>query len=443
MPIRSLTARFVATVRTETSLMEIRDTNVRGLTLRVTSKGVKSWALRYRRKSDGRLRLITFGRYPDLSVNAARARALEERARIARGADPAAAVQERKEAPTFAEIAQEWIKVHAQLNKSPRSIRDDQSMLRRHILPAIGNMRAAEVAKRDVVHLLSAVKLKRDARFVKRLPAGHKPVRKKIDFPVLDAMRTLSHRPNRVFELVRAIFRWALKQDILRSDPTAGMDAPIRREKPRERDLTPDEIIVFWRALDNAPLSDGLKLALKLALTTAQRIGEVSGIAVTELDLNHSAPLWTVPSSRSKNGEANRVPLSPLSERLIRAAAALAGDSRWLFPSPRGTGPINPHAATKAMERARPTIGLADFRIHDLRRTAASRMVEAGISPHTISLVLNHISARTGTITGKVYIQYGYDREKRDALNIWGATLEQLVTRCEQPAPSGPVPMLV
>jgi integrase len=58
------------------------------------------------------------------------------------------------------------------------------------------------------------------------------------------------------------------------------MEAPIRREKPRDRDLSLDEISVFWHALDNAPLSDGLKLALKLALTTAQRIGEVSGIAV-------------------------------------------------------------------------------------------------------------------------------------------------------------------
>ena len=56
-------------------------------------------------------------------------------------------------------------------------------------------------------------------------------------------------------------------------------------------------------------------------------------------------------------------------------------------------------------------------------------MAEMGINPHTISLVLNHISFRRGTITGKVYNQYSYDREKREALIAWGARLERIVAR--------------
>jgi hypothetical protein len=54
-------------------------------------------------------------------------------------------------------------------------------------------------------------------------------------------------------------------------------------------------------------------------------------------------------------------------------------------------------------------------------------MAEMGISPHTISLVLNHVTARQGTITSKVYVQYSYDREKREALNAWGTRLQQIV----------------
>ena len=65
------------------------------------------------------------------------------------------------------------------------------------------------------------------------------------------------------------------------------------------------------------------------------------------------------------------------------------------------------------------------------RRTAATRMAEMGIAPHTISLVLNHVSARQGTITGKVYVQYSYDREKREALTAWGARLERIVAGAE------------
>ncbi len=88
---------------------------------------------------------------------------------------------------------------------------------------------------------------------------------------------------------------------------------------------------------------------------------------------------------------------------------------------------MDAHAPTKALERARTSISLEDFRIHDLRRTAATRMAELGVSPHTISLVLNHVSARRGTITGKVYNQYSYDREKREALCIWSTRLEQVI----------------
>jgi integrase len=83
------------------------------------------------------------------------------------------------------------------------------------------------------------------------------------------------------------------------------------------------------------------------------------------------------------------------------------------------------HAATKALDRARPAIGLDDFRVHDLRRTAATRMAELGVSPHTISLILSHTSARKGSVTSKVYVQYSYDREKRDALEAWGRALER------------------
>lgn len=72
-------------------------------------------------------------------------------------------------------------------------------------------------------------------------------------------------------------------------------------------------------------------------------------------------------------------------------------------------------------------IGLEDFRIHDLRRTAATRMAELGISPHTISLILNHASARKGSVTSKVYVQYGYDKEKREALEAWGLLLGGLI----------------
>jgi integrase len=131
----------------------------------------------------------------------------------------------------------------------------------------------------------------------------------------------------------------------------------------------------------------------------------VACIAASELSLHDVAPLWTVPGDRTKNGQPNRVPLSPLALKLIAEASKLAGESAWLFLSPTGDGPIDAHTPTRALARARDAIGLSDFRIHDLWRTAATRMAELGISPHTISMIPNHVSARQGTITSKVYVQ--------------------------------------
>ena len=259
----------------------------------------------------------------------------------------------------------------------------------------------------------------------------------------------MTHRPNRVFELVRSIIRWAVGRDLLQVDPTMGLSPPIKKEEERERNLSVAEIAQLWSALDRTPLARRvarnlprgsrivgaedipmtrtIALALKLALVTGQRINEVAGIETKEFDFRPDAPVWTIPGKRTKNKKPNRVPLAPLAVRLIEEARDVAHGSPWLFPSPTGKGPIRRDAATKAVARAQTAIDLADFHAHDLRRTAATRMAELQVSPHTISLILNHASARKGTVTSAVYIQYSYDKEKREGLEAWGRLLGEIV----------------
>ncbi len=424
MGTRRLTARFVSNLSTAKDREDWADALVEGLQLRVTRKGAKTWSLRYRRHSDNRRRRIRLGTYPEISLEEARNRAREELGKIARGADPASGVKERKQAPTFRELTEDWFCRHAEPNKTSRALSDDRSMLELHILPEIGDIKSTELTRRHIISLLDKVSAKSDARSKSK------------------DRRRLTHRPNRVFELVRSIFRWAVGRDLVTFDPTVGLSPPIKKEPPRERVLSPEEIVVFWQALGRAPrdryesaqVADAIPmrlptaLALKLALVTAQRIGEVTGIEWTEIDLNDLAPTWTIPGTRSKNGRPNRVPLSPLAVEIIREARSLSEGSRWLFPNPKGDGPMKAHAPTKALGRSRGQIGIEDLRVHDLRRTAATHMAELGISPHTISLLLNHVSARSGTITARVYVQYSYDREKREALERWGARISEALS---------------
>jgi integrase len=424
----NLTDAFVRSFRCApgTNVTEVRDVDVRGLELRATASGTKTWRLHYTRRSDGKRRAVSLGAYPALSLKAARSKAKGHQAEIENDdirADPAMDRQIRRRSQTFSDLADEWLERHGRPYKSSRAVRDDISMLDRHVRPRIGGMRITEITKRVVIRMLDEITAQPDAR------KGQK------------AGRKMTHRPNRVFELVRTIFRWGIGRDLLTVDPTFGLAPPIRKERPRERDLSMDEIYRLWTALNRTPVSRTLgqskrelpisrptALAIKLALVTGQRIGEVARIALSELTLDDVAPLWTIPSDRTKNGQPNRVPLSKLALELIAEARELSGESQWLFPSPNGEKSMDAHAPTRALTRARAAIGLNDFRIHDLRRTAATQMAGLGVSPHTISMILNHISARQGSITSKVYVQYSYDREKRQALEAWSARLEAIIS---------------
>jgi Arm DNA-binding domain/Phage integrase central domain len=185
--LKKLTEVMVKSARAEAQRVEYRDGHTRGLVLRVTPNGAKTWAVVYRRGSDSRRRRYTMGAYPAFSLSEARNRAQEVLAAIARGEDPAGQALERQEAPTFQQLAETWVNRDGRPNKSPRALYDDELMLKREIFPAVGAMKANEVTKRDVIQILNRV-AERGARI----------------------------RSNRVFALLRAIYRWGLAEDQLR-----------------------------------------------------------------------------------------------------------------------------------------------------------------------------------------------------------------------------------
>ena len=230
MPIVNLTARYVETVTGNGQRLEIRDAKVKGLELRVGSGGSKAWVLRYRRKSDGTKRVWTLGTFPDMPLDEAREMAADARRDIAKGGDPAAGKRLAKEAPTFRQLAESWVADYAEANRSKRVRADDKSALDKHILPEIGAMKAHAVQRADIGRLLNAAKKAKDGR------QGH------------DGERRLSHRPNKVHEIVRGIYRWAVSEGLVTVDPTAGRKRPIRKEAARERTLTPAEVKVVWTA---------------------------------------------------------------------------------------------------------------------------------------------------------------------------------------------------
>ena len=173
----------------------------------------------------------------------------------------------------------------------------------RNIIPVIGNVKLADLHRRDATRVVDAI-TRRGA-------------------PV-EAMRA--------FEDLRAMLRWAVARGDLDHNPIEGMRKPPG-SKPRTRVLSDEEIRVLWNGLPEAlAKSSTCQRIIKLCLVTGQRVGEVAGIRRTELNL--AQRIWTIPGSRTKNGHSHAVPLSKLAIKII------GGPEEVVFPNLEGDGPL-------------------------------------------------------------------------------------------------------
>ena len=130
---------------------------------------------------------------------------------------------------------------------------------------------------------------------------------------------------------------------------------------------------------------------------------------------------WVVPAEVAKNGEANRVYLSPQARAILDDLRPATGGSEWALESPRRPGT---HLTTvkTAYQGILERSGMRPWSPHDLRRTAASKMRAMGVSRLVVQGILNH---KDRSVTA-VYDRYGADPEKQRALTEWGRRVEQI-----------------
>jgi integrase len=234
-----------------------------------------------------------------------------------------------------------------------------------------------------------------------------------------------------VFEDVRGMLRWAVEAEFLEVDPIAGMPKP-GGGTPRNRVLSDGEIATLWNGLGAAlARSVSCQRIIRICLVTAQRVGEVAGISRAEVD--PSAREWRLPGGRTKNGHPHVVPLSDLAMEFLNEAFDDAGSSAFAFPC--GERALSPIAVARTVLRAndisdeRPLgrFGIASWSAHDLRRTALTGMARLGVAPIVLGHVANHRTTTRAGVTLSVYSQYTYDREKREALDLWADRLRAVV----------------
>jgi integrase len=420
-----LTALNVETWKPAATRQEVLDRD--GLYFIVQPSGVKSWALRYRRKGDGKAVKHTIGTYPAITLKAARSMANELRGEIERGADPhgdkvvarrrTVEVNDSFEAVARRFVAEhqfrknrswEWAARRLGLVVDPEAIaergagpeaktcppllvvrdggRDTWGRRRISLVDRWGGRRLGNITRADVIAVLDEV-------------AAHAPI-----------------MANRMHAVLARLFKWAEAKGISNTNPCSNIERA--KEHSRDRVLEDKELRAVWIA--TGELGHPYAGIVRLLILTGQRRNEIADLRWDEIDLDER--VLHLPAARTKNGRPHDVPLSAPALAIIDGLSRLV-DADRVFTIQR-----KPVAGfSKMKERLDAASRVSDWTLHDIRRSVASGLQRLGVRLEVTEAVLNH---RGGSMAGivAVYQRHDYASEKRDALERWADHVEALVS---------------
>jgi integrase len=215
-----------------------------------------------------------------------------------------------------------------------------------------------------------------------------------------------------------------MQEGLVEANPVVGTRKP-QSSQPRTRVLSNSELVMVWNACDDGEAQDDYDRILRLLILTGCRRQEIGGMRRSELDLN--AGTWALPAARSKNHREHVLPLSPLALDIVRTADALASlNGREPLFGVRGDRGYTDWDRSRAAFDLRLGDAVKPWRLHDLRRTTATRMADIGIEPHIIENILNHRSGHKRGVAG-IYNMSIYERATRAALLRWSEHVRGLV----------------
>ncbi|MDD9980936.1 MAG: site-specific integrase [Gammaproteobacteria bacterium] len=348
-----LTERRIRDARPEARTRILWDSQVKGLGLRVTPAGTKSYILNYR--VGGRERRATLARTSELSLKAVRARATEELAAIRTGkADPLERRREARRAPTVADGLERFFGEYAPARMeigriTARTVKDYRQQALQYLVPALGSQKIRDVTRRDVEAMVG---------------------------PLTKVRR------NRVLALVSRLFTlfetWEWRPQ--NTNPARGVERA--REDPRDRTFSPTELSAFELALKHSEERHPAPVAaIRLAAVTGLRISEILGFRWEHLDLESGR--LTLPTTKT----GRRVHYLPAVALAILNALPRIND--WALTTGRDA-PVTYWMVRKVFTEAAGAAGLVDVRLHDLRRTVMTRAAMAGVGTHVLRDLLGH-----------------------------------------------------
>ena len=388
----------------DTGRVEIFDTQVQGFGVRI---GQRDRAFFFIRRVNGGKTRFSLGQYPAITLTKARSQALDILNRIKKGEDPREQIRRSKEIAgqesenTFGKIAERFLDEYASGKKKPlrpQTVKGYMWALTGEPSASWKKRSLATITDRDVIRVIDVYEAKKQ-------------------FASARLFRAYVHR----------FFRWAVEKRLIDKNPAGNIPlASSPSDFKRQRVLSVLELRQVLAAAEK--LGDPARAFIKILVLTGQRRGETSCVKWSELTLEGETPLWKIPATNAKNHLAHDVPLSQEAVEILRDLPRLG---EFVFTT-RGKSALSNFskiksrldeiiAAESKANRANhePVTG---WRLHDLRRSAATGMADMGIAPHIIEEILNHVSGAKSGVAG-LYNRSKYDHERRRALTAWAQHL--------------------
>ncbi len=393
---RNLTAKAIEALKPAPvgSRYDVADAIVPGFGVRVTDKGKKSYILTARFPGSANPTRRTIAEVGAMDLSMAREVARAWLLQIAAGLDPQAererAQREAADRPaTFGEVVEQFMAQHVRRN-ALRSGDEIHRILKKDVLPAWQDREFVSIRRGDVARLLDQIE-------------ARSPV-----------------HADHVLAILSKLFNWYMaREEGYLSPVVRGMRRTAPRDHARSRVLADEEIRLFWAASADAGAYGAF---LRMALLTAQRRAKVVAMRWSDID---DEGVWTIPVEPREKTNAGSLKLSKLALSVTEPLPRWE-DCDFVFAG-RGKAPINGLSkAKRALDAAMTEAGgapIANWTVHDLRRTARSLMSRASVRPDVSERVLGH--AIPG-VEG-VYDRYSYDREKAEALAQLASLIRSII----------------
>jgi integrase len=398
---RRLTKRFIDTFKPAPARGDyvIWDADLNGYGLRVKRSGALAYVYRYRTRA-GDQRKGKIARVGELTPDQARAEAKKLLAAAAMGQDPAKDRRDERHDQTISEVCETYLKAGPVANprKKPSSWTADESNIRRHIIPLLGNRRIRTITRDDVLDFQADVTKGRSAADIRRRKptddkgqpgsGGRVIYSDQIKPRGRAIVRGGPGTARRATAVLCAILKFAAAKKLIPETP--ARDIKLNTTRRVDRHFAPDELAKLGEALQRAHtagVNPTAIAALRLLLLTGARKNEALSLQWPHVDLSHGRAY--LPDS--KTGQKVLVLPAPAVEVLSQLPRKKG--CPWVFPAARGDGHLV--GLRRILGLIAKDADLGQIRIHDLRHGFASAAVSAGASLYLVGKILGHTQAKT------------------------------------------------